>query len=298
MMKLLKVDESSKGNFIEYCRKFGPEHDESFVMPDELNGKDFVPDDDNLSFMLVDERCSITGAVSLMLKNYRDAGRGRFRILHSVKDDFVLYKQMVDALLPCLQGVKDIYLFIPDDKPQVSSILERLNFKVQRYSCVLVRQNKSEVTPAFPGGYILKPFIKDKDEEAWCNIMNTGFAHLAGHVDTTPDMIRRNIESESYIDGGMQILWHEDKPVGVVRVTRDEEDGEIFGYIDHVALIPSYQGKGLGRNILRAGIEFAQKMGFPTTVLSVHGENTRAFNLYLSEGFEKQKVMICYNMNL
>ncbi|WHT49539.1 GNAT family N-acetyltransferase [Sporosarcina thermotolerans] len=65
--------------------------------------------------------------------------------------------------------------------------------------------------------------------------------------------------------------------------------------IGTLALIPEYQGKGLGRQLLRKALEFGNSIGLPKTVLSANAENERAVNLYTKEGFKKEESVVCYN---
>jgi mycothiol synthase len=106
------------------------------------------------------------------------------------------------------------------------------------------------------------------------------------------------INSETYIEGGMLILYHEGTPVGIVRGAKEFEEGEFLTFIGPLALIPEYQHKGLGRNLLRTIINFGAKAGIPKAMLCVNAENQKALDLYLKEGFEKLEAVVCYNYSL
>lgn len=58
--------------------------------------------------------------------------------------------------------------------------------------------------------------------------------------------------------------------------------------ITRLAVLPNYQGKGLGRDILRA--VFAQHQ-VPQFMLNVRKDNRRAIELYKSEGFRIEGVV-------
>lgn len=64
--------------------------------------------------------------------------------------------------------------------------------------------------------------------------------------------------------------------------------------IGPLAIIPEYQGQGLGRLLLRASLQFAKEKGYHKTILSVNGENERAQALYVNEGFRQVEGVACY----
>ena len=77
-----------------------------------------------------------------------------------------------------------------------------------------------------------------------------------------------------------------------------ELDGELVGYsilsvaadeghLLNLCLYPDYQGKGLGRQMLRHTISLAEKKGAKTLFLEVRVSNSAANQLYLSEGFNE-----------
>ncbi len=56
-------------------------------------------------------------------------------------------------------------------------------------------------------------------------------------------------------------------------------------HLHHFAIAPLVQGKGYGRDLALASLEFARKSGCPLK-LEVHRENQTAVNLYKSLGFD------------
>ena len=82
-----------------------------------------------------------------------------------------------------------------------------------------------------------------------------------------------------------------------------EEDGVIAGmltltycetlsrrkyWIEDVIVDDAFRGKGFGRALVRAAVDFAKKKeGFPTIYLTSNPSRVSARNLYMSEGFEE-----------
>jgi mycothiol synthase len=141
----------------------------------------------------------------------------------------------------------------------------------------------------------MRDFRPGEDESIWSEVRNVGFATLKGsETPVTPEMVAKMVAGNDYIEGGMKILFHLGKPVGVVRGAVDEyEDAPIMN-IGPLAIIPEYQGKGLGRLLLRAALQVAKEKSYKRTILSVNGENERAKALYLQEGFWEAESVVCY----
>ncbi len=69
--------------------------------------------------------------------------------------------------------------------------------------------------------------------------------------------------------------------------TMDDEtrDGEY--YLDSLAVLPEYRGRGIGTALLRHGIEIARSQGL-LPILACDPENKNAYRLYCSLGFKTE----------
>jgi mycothiol synthase len=174
-----------------------------------------------------------------------------------------------------------------------------LKFKVERFSFLLVRENLEIPDLSLQDDYEIQSFRVGIDEGVWCEVRNASFAMLQGsETPATPEMIAKMISDEDYIEGGMMILYHKEKPVGVVRGAKDEYEDLPIMNIGPLAIIPEYQGKGLGRSLLRASLHFAKEKGYDRTVLCVNAENDRAKALYIQEGFLQTEAVVCYKYEI
>ncbi len=278
--------------FIEYCKAHRREHDESYL--DDVSLNEFVPDEDNPTYLLRGDTGELLGTASLMLGgSYRKNKRGRFRILHAQARSFQAYSALLNAILKDLAGIESIYLFLPEERTDVCDILKQLEFLIERYAWVLTRNGETPVPPhTFPEGYRMEHLRTGMDEQRWCNISNSAFSVFSWHTELTPKMVKASEESYEKLGGGLYMLWDRETPIGILQVEAfmDEKRAEI----GPIAVLPQYQGMGLGRNLLRFGLNTAYSMGFETVELSVNGENDKAAALYKSEGFEQDTLMLCY----
>jgi mycothiol synthase len=174
-------------------------------------------------------------------------------------------------------------------------MVEGLKFSVERYAFLLVREDLDVPEIYLPEGYELRTFRPGQDENNWLTVRNIAFSTLKGsETPLTTEGVKKLLTDDDYLEGGMMILFDKEKPVGVIRWAHDEYDGAPIMNIGPVAILPEYQGRGLGRSLLRASLRFAKEKGYKRTILSVNGENDRAQALYIQEGFKQVEAVVCY----
>ncbi|WP_425448921.1 GNAT family N-acetyltransferase [Dethiothermospora halolimnae] len=291
-MKIEKLTNDKVIDFIDYCKRYRSELDDSFLCDEDL--KEFKLNDENPTYILLNNN-EIVGAVSLMINSYYKRGKkGRFRIFHSIKPKIENYQLMLKEILNHVDEINDIFLFIKEEKHNIADILQSLNFHIERYAFYLIRDDIDISKPSFPEGFKLREFRSGLDEEKLSEVINEGF----GGIPKTPEMFKDIQDKEDSIDGGMMLLYHNDNPIGAVRASKEYEEGKIYTLISFLCVKPSYQNRGFGKNLLRAAINHGRDKGIPLAMLTVSEENDKAVNLYYKEGFEKKQVMVCYNYNL
>ncbi len=289
-MKIVKLNDDNASDFIAYCKKYAPEQDESFIPTDEYTPKE------ELVYILLDDSNNTAGAAALMLyKEYIEIKKARFRIFHCIDKTHENYKALLDKIFENPLPVDFVYCFIAEEKNDVRDIWEKLGFSIWRYSWVLERGVTGYTPPEFQNGYSVKTMRDGIDELAWCDIVNEAFANMQGHTHLSPEKIVKWKKSADFIAGGLKMLWHNNMPVGTIALIKETENGEDIVFIEAVGILNFYQGRGLGKNMLRSAIDFAEKYGVKKVMLSVNAENESAAELYLKEGFKKKEVVVCYH---
>jgi mycothiol synthase len=297
-MKVEVLKSERVKDFVEYCKKNRNEVDDSFLYDEDLD--EFEPNTENPTYILTNQQGEISGAASLILDEYNKRGkRARFRIFHTEGTDIKYYRALLEAILQHSEGLERVYLFIPMKNKQLVDSIEKLDFSIERYSFVLVREDSDVPEMDFPRDFEIKTFRPGIDETVWSEVRNAGFAKVKGNeTPVTPEMVAKLVTSTDYIEGGMQILYHLAKPVGVVMGAIDEYENAPVMNIGPIAVIPDYQGKGLGRLLLRTALNFAKENSFKRTILSVNPENDKAIKLYLQEGFQEVESFVSYEYEI
>ncbi|MFD0828074.1 GNAT family N-acetyltransferase [Neobacillus sp. M.A.Huq-85] len=297
-MKVEALNIEKINDFIEYCRKHRNEVDGSYLFDENLN--EFEPNKENPTYIVANKKGQAIAAASLMIDDYHQRGRtARFRIFHSKKKNPKCFQLLLQSIFNHTKNLDKIFLFIPLNNKSLSKSIEQLGFTVERYSFLMVREDLEVPMVIFPNGYTIKTFRSSKDEEIWCKVRNAGFANLKGsETPITPEDVKKMVSSGDYLEGGMKILFHKEKPVGVVRGAADKHDDEPIMNIGPLAILPEYQRKGLGRVLLRASLQYARDHFYKRTILSVNGENEGAKELYHKEGFKEVDAFACYQFVL
>ena len=297
-MAVQKLTTERLNEFLSFCRTHRAEVDESFLYDEDL--RDFVLDDENPTYVAVAPTDAIMGAASVMNGAlYRRGRKGRFRIFHVLSHDREVYGQLLASVRRDVPDLDDLYVFVREDNARVRNVLESIDFQVERHACVMVRDPAPVEKPDWEEGYVLRPMVFNRDEEDYCHVRNLGFAHLTGsETPITPDEVSRMKDSDAYIESGVFLLYHHGHPVGVVRTSEDIHEDKRVVSIGPLALVPGYQGRGLGRQLLRAALSFGRDKGLLTAVLSANADNENAVRLYVSEGFQTVEGVVCYNYRL
>jgi len=297
-MKVEALKMEQLEDFREYCKKHRKELDDSFLYDEDL--QKFKVDSENPTYILTDSSGKIKGAASLILDDYHRRGnRARFRIFHCESDDDQHYKQLFEELLKHTKSLNHVFIFVPLINKILKDVMEKLKFDVERYTFLLVREDLEVHDLSIPEGYEIRSFRPGMDEDAWCRVRNAAFSNLKGsETAITPEMVAKMPSESDYLDGGMMILYEHDQPVGVVRGSDDEYEDSPIMNIGPLAILPEYQGKGLGRILLRAAIKFSKEKGYKRCVLCVNADNEQAKALYLQEGFEQTEGVVCYRYEM
>lgn len=129
------------------------------------------------------------------------------------------------------------------------------------------------------------------DEDAWLALNNRAFLDHPEQGNWTKQILQSR-QAEKWFDSrGFLLCFAEDssKPDGPnlaafcwTKIDQDPAIGEIYV----IAVDPKYQGRGLGRSLTVAGLEFLTAQGATTGMLFVDKDNVAAVSTYKKLGFE------------
>ena len=115
----------------------------------------------------------------------------------------------------------------------------------------------------------------------WNQSYNRAFAAHFHFVPSTVAGLRQRMETEEFRSGAILLAYLGSACVGFCRDAFHGRRGEVA----LVGVVPEARGLGLGRALLRWGVDWIQARDTDTVELLVDGENENALALYRSEGF-------------
>lgn len=176
--------------------------------------------------------------------------------------------------------------------------LERAGYESDQYFHRMSTSVTRKVPlPELPEGFQIRPLAGESEVDAWVEVFNAGFA---GHHDpphTTASEKRHQMREAGYLaQADLVLIDPRNRIVGIGRNSSETlDDGTKRGWVNAVALLPEYRGRGLGRALLQASMAALKAAGFKRIFLHVDTDNkTNAQRLYLSQGFKSDKEIIAY----
>ena len=291
MLKVEPVRRDNLAQFIRYVAVHGAEHDESY-----LPGAGFVPSGEHPAYVLWQDG-EVVGAVALMrTPRYRKARRGRFSLFHCIDREPQGYSLLFDAILRHFDGLRSVYLFLPEARTAAAEAALRLGFAIERYSYVMRLDKPSPAGLAVPEGLTLLS-IRPSDRQSarqFADAINASFGELAGHIPMQANNVRAWEGEETYLEGGVALLLEGTRAIGTVAITGDVDDRNA-AEIGALSVARHRRGQGLGRLLLRHAVCFATWRGLHPVFLSLNAENKKALRLYQTEGFAVTDTMVCYS---
>ena len=87
--------------------------------------------------------------------------------------------------------------------------------------------------------------------------------------------------------GSVMKILDRDTPVGLIDLDVERGEGDGYGWITLLYLIPEYRSKGYGMQLLSRAMFFYRRLGRGALRLTVNSSNTEAFDFYERNGFEQ-----------
>jgi mycothiol synthase len=171
----------------------------------------------------------------------------------------------------------------------------RLERNLIQMRCPLPLPRPDAAAGSAPGTPIAtRPFRPGGDEEAWLATNNRAFASHPeqGHWDLATLLEH---ESEPWFDPeGFLLLEEGGRLVGScwtkIHASTDPPLGEIYV----IGVDPEFHGRGWGRALTRAGLDWLAGRGLRVGMLYVDADNRAAVSMYRSMGFAEDHVDRAY----
>ena len=195
--------------------------------------------------------------------------------------------------------IETVHVNIWKSSPAAERLLRRRGFRcVRRYLELRLDLSKTHVTEMKKSRFRFR-FLQPGGEEGLTHLQNRSFAGAWGYNPNTVEEIISRTRLPGCSRKDIIIAFESDKqPIGYCWTktyhSEDEGSNERMGRIHMLGVDPDYRGRGIGRQLLAAGISELARKGLRIIEVTVDQENKTASALYRSVGFKDWKSSLWY----
>ncbi len=195
----------------------------------------------------------------------------------------VIDRDLVRAALDVVrdEGGGRITLWVPKPTEDRDRVATDAGLRRVRDLC----QMRRRLPASRPFELATRPFDPGHDETAWLEVNNRAFAAHPEQGGWDLETLKRR-EAEPWFDPqGFLLHERDDRLAGFCWTKVHTHDSPALGEIYVVAVDPDFQGEGLGRRLVLAGLDSLARRGLTTGMLYVDSSNKGAVHLYEDLGF-------------
>jgi mycothiol synthase len=203
---------------------------------------------------------------------------------------------LVEAALGTVasEGGGHVHLWVPKPGPHHDVIAARLGLtpgrELLQMRCALPLAESWELD--------VRPFEPGRDEQAWLEVNNRAFHWHPEQGGWDIDTLKSR-EQQSWFDpAGFLLHERDNRLAGFCWTKVHADDDPPLGEIYVIAVDPDFQGLGLGRALVLAGLGSLHARGLTTGMLYVDRSNTGAVHLYEDLGFTVDHVDRAYVVDI
>jgi mycothiol synthase len=193
-------------------------------------------------------------------------------------------------------GAEVAHVSINEDNVAVKKILLELGFRLVRQFLEL-KLDIGGVDGLGIGSTIECDYLRPGQEDKLTKLQNRAFAGTWGYNPNSVEEITFRINLSTCSRQDIVLTYDEDRAVGCCWTGISCEKGipsERKGRIHMLGVDPDYRGKGIGAELMMAGLTRLRNRGLRVAELTVDSENRTACALYQSLGFEVQASTVWY----
>lgn len=188
-------------------------------------------------------------------------------------------------------GFPLLSLWLPDGNVAAEAFLRNLDFAYDSSLWMLRLPGDSMVPPSsFPPQVQARSLRRDEDLSRYVGMINRAFIDHPSPLYVTVEAATQAHARPSFDFAATLVLTPADdpsQPIGFCRTRIDEEDGRHLGEVSLIGVLQEWRGQGLGRELLRWGVQRLRRLGVDDLTLNVEADNEAALGLYERAGFRR-----------
>ena len=193
-----------------------------------------------------------------------------------------------------LLGIRNFQTEEPANSWIATNLLEDHGFEQVRTFWKMSWEPTDVPYETIPSGLKIRLFEPERDEMALTKLQNTCFEGSWGFSPNTVEQIAARVRFEQVESAGIVLATDGAKLVGYNWTSCTSQRPSAIGRIEMTGVHPDYRGYGLGRFIVRAGMDLLRRAGVSSVVLDVDSANRPAKLIYIFNGFRKVSETIWY----
>lgn len=203
------------------------------------------------------------------------------------------------------EGGGRVHLWVPKPTDEADDLVHAVGFERGRD----LYQMRRSLPAGEPGELPTRPFEVGRDEERWLEVNNAAFARHPEQGGWEIDTLRQREKEPWFEPDGFLLHERGGRLAGFcwTKVHTEHDPGhghpghdhahdrqEALGEIYVLAVHPDFQGEGLGRSLLLAGLDHLARRGLLRAMLYVEAGHRSAVALYEHLGFTVDHVDRAY----
>ena len=135
-----------------------------------------------------------------------------------------------------------------------------------------------------------RPFVVGRDEQRWLEVNNRAFHWHPEHGEWDLSTLLAREQAPWFDPEGFLLHEVDGRLAGFCWTKVHAEEDPPVGEIYVIATDPDFQGRGLGRRLVLAGLDHLAQQGLTVGMLYVDETNTSAVALYRDLGFTVERI--------
>jgi mycothiol synthase len=211
---------------------------------------------------------------------------------HHRRTDLGIGQDLVGAALAIVrqEGGGHVHLWVPKPTPVHDALAEAVGLRRGRE----LRQLRRPLPVGEAATIDVRPFVPGADEVAWLEVNNRAFRWHPEQGGWDLETLRNREEQPWFDPAGFLLHERDGKLAGFCWTKVHDDHDRPLGEIYVVAVDPGFQGLGLGRQLVLAGLDWLAGRGLRHAMLYVDADNEPALRLYEKLGFTVDHVDRAY----
>lgn len=199
-------------------------------------------------------------------------------------------------------GIKIAHVNILQNSPMAKQLLTRMGFTfIRRFLELRLDLSKTPLPEIRKNAIRYRP-LQAGEEERLTQLQNRSFTDAWGYNANTVEEITYRLHFPNGSLEDILLAFDSDQPIGYcwtrINFWKNKAPDEKTGRIYMLGVDPDYRGRGLGRQLLLAGLSYLRSNDLRVVELTVDRENKAACALYKSMGFKLWTSSLWYEKRL